>query len=105
MTAREQLFVRAGERLLGPAQPRGPAVRDRRQLRIKGVAQSGDEVGQRICEVTIATLTEAMPRHVDRRTKDTRIEQLDERAALGGAQEGSADCEAALVELSAQLDP
>src|SRR5436190_8802182 len=42
-----------------------PAVGDRRQARIEGSPQVGDDTGQRIAEVLVLAAAEAVPRHHD----------------------------------------
>ena len=61
-----------------------PAIRDRRQARVDGLAQAGDDVGQRIAEILVLAAPEAVPSHHHSAAKDVvdRV-QRSQRVALG----------------------
>src|SRR4051794_34494927 len=82
----EQLLVRERERRAVAAQQRRPVVRDRREVAVEALAQLGDRRGQRMVEVAIAPVAEAMAGHVDRRAEAAAVELRGEVVALGGCQ-------------------
>jgi len=82
-----------------------PVIRNGREVPVERSAQLGDRVRQRVVEVAIAAVAEAMAGHVDRRAEAPAVEQIRQRRAFTVAQERVADGEAALAELAAQILP
>ena len=62
-----------------------PFVGDACQMRIEGSAESSDQTGQRVLEVTIFSFAEAVPRHVNVAAEIAflRIERRDLPAFIG----------------------
>ena len=67
--------------------------------------QRADDRRQRVVEVAIPALAEAVTGHVDRGAEAAVLEQLGELVALVGGQHRGGRREAALVELPGQLVP
>ena len=84
------------------AQPLRPVVGDRREVRVDPYPQLRDRVRQRVVEVAVATVAEAMARHVDRAAEATTVEQCVERVALIGVEQRRRDRVACVVELGTQ---
>jgi hypothetical protein len=97
--------VARGERRGVAREPRGPAVRDRRQPLVERDARCLDQIGQRACEVAVAAVTEAVAGHLDRRAEAILVEQPGELAALVLVEHGLGDREAPVVELAFQVVP
>ena len=76
--ALEQLLVLEREGVAGAAEQRRPLVRDRREVAVERAAQLGDRVRERMLEVAIAAVAEAMAGHVDRRAEAAAVEQVGE---------------------------
>jgi hypothetical protein len=73
--------------------------------RIERGAQLGDLRRQRVVEVAVAPVAEAVARHVDRRAKAAAVEQVGQGGALAGLEQSGGDGEAALVQLALKLGP
>src|SRR4051794_21299796 len=101
----EQRLVVERERIVGPAQTRRPRVGDRRELPVEGAPQRADRLRQRMVEVAVAAVAEAIAGHVDRRAEAAAVEQLGELGALAGTQDRLGDREALSVELLPQGAP
>jgi hypothetical protein len=83
-----------------------PAVRDGNKVRIEGRAQSLNRVGQRIAQIFVFALAEAVTRHDDVGAEAALIlvERGDLRALLGG-QQRPRDSAAAGLEFAADPRP
>jgi hypothetical protein len=102
--AGQQRLVRGRVALL-LAQPLGPLVGDRREAAVEAVAQLGDRPRQRVVEVAVAAVAEAVTGHLDGRPEPAVVEEAGEPGALGLAEQPLGDGEAAAVELGGQLAP
>lgn len=105
LAARQQQLVGRRERRVLARKQIGPAVSDRRELLIERDSRALDEVGKRMREVAISTITEAVARHIDRGAKPVTIEQVSQPDALLRAEQGLGHSEPLLVELAHQLRP
>jgi len=74
-------------------------------MRIERSAGALDQLGQRMREVAVAPLAEAMPRHVDARAKPLAVELAGELATLLAAEHPLGDRETAVVQLPGQVLP
>ena len=74
-------------------------------MAVERAAQGGDGLRQRVVEVAVAALTEAVARHLDRRPKPPAVEQIGQLRALGGGEDLVGYREATGVELGADLLP
>src|SRR5204862_1236769 len=73
--ALEKLLVRGREAWLVAAQALGPGVGDRRQAAVERRAQLRDRLRERVLEVAVAAVAEAVAGHVDRRAEAAAVEQ------------------------------
>ena len=103
-SARAAPRARAGRR---PRRRRaGPtSVRDRREVAVERARAARRSLRQRVVEVAVAAVAEAVARHVDRRAEAPAVEQVGERLAFGAVRSGARDRESARVELLAQVVP
>jgi len=99
----DQLGVRERERRA--ADPLRPGVGHGREVGVERAAQPFDGVGQRVLEVPVAPVPEAVAGHVDRRAEAPAVEQFGERRGLGVGEQRRGHGEAALVELRGQVVP
>jgi hypothetical protein len=72
---------------------------------VEGGPDGIDQRRQRVGEVTVAAIPEAMARHVDRRAKPGSVEQVGKLPALLSVQDLLGDSESALVELVTEALP
>jgi hypothetical protein len=72
---------------------------------VEGAAQLGDGVGQRVVEVAVAAVAEAMAGHVDRRAEAPAFEQVGQLVRLVAIQQRRGDGVGLVVELLAQRVP
>src|SRR4030088_2298663 len=81
--ALQQRLVRRGERRVLAGEQVGPPVGDRGPLLLERGPRALEELRQRMPEVAIAAVTEAMAGHIDRRAEPVTVEQVGELDALG----------------------
>ena len=78
---------------------------DRRQPAVERPAQVGDGVGERMVEVAVAAVAEAVAGHLDRRAEAAAVEQVRELLRLAVVEQRLGEREAAGVELVAEVVP
>jgi hypothetical protein len=72
---------------------------------VEGAARPGDERRQRVREVAVAAVAEAVPGHVDRRPEGVAVEQRRELPALVRVEHRVGDGEALRVEAGLKCRP
>jgi hypothetical protein len=87
------------------SQSRRPVVGDRGEVAVEGRAQLADRVRQRVVEVAVAAVAEAVAAHVDRRAEAPAVEEIGQLRGLTSVQERLGDRMALVVELLAQSFP
>jgi hypothetical protein len=93
------------ERVGGAAQALRPAVGDRREPAVEALAQLADRRRERVVEVAVAAVAEAVAGHVDGGAEAPLVEQGGERGALAGVQQRVGDGEAVGVEAVGESGP
>ena len=83
--ALEQLGVLEREGVVVTAEQARPVVRDRREVPVERAAQLGDRVRQRVVEVAVAAVAEAIAGHVDGGAEAPAVEQVGQRVAFAAA--------------------
>ena len=88
------------------AEPLPPVAGDRQQLRVQGLLQAGDGLGERLGEVAVLSLTEAVPGHADGgpEPRVVGVEGGDPGRLLGGEQRPG-QAAAVAVEVGADRGP
>jgi hypothetical protein len=105
VAAGEQVLVGQRERVGRVAQQARPAVGDRREVAVERAAQLRDRGRQRVLEVAVAAVPEAVAGHVDGGAEAAAVEEVGEVRALSLVQQRLADREPARVELVGEVNP
>ena len=103
--ALEQLLVLGRKGVGGAAQPLRPAVGDRRQVAVEARAQRRDRLGERVVEVAVAAVAEAVACHVEGGAESAVVEQRGEVVALGGVEQRLGDRKPVTVEAFVEGGP
>ena len=88
------------------AQPGPPRAGDRQQLRVEGLLQSGDGLGERLGEVAVLAFAEPVPGHVDGRPEAGAVAvQRRDLGCLVGVEQRPDQAAAVGVQISADTIP